>query len=221
MEPRLSLSGGLGVNSLGYESSFPSSYVIDFEGSLYLNRNIGIRLYVDCNFFSNSENYSYNDPYDPYYSYNEEGGNTSVYILTFDLLAGSLKPEQKTKQYFICGIGAFVFSESDRKTHSGHGNYTYPGESFEYGGLKIGYGINHNFTPRISAGGELLYGTVIEYMQIGILSVKPRISYKLSKKFELFFEPQYTFPVAFGDFGGFFIDNGYFTVKTGIALTSF
>ena len=141
------------------------------------------------------------------------------------MLLGSLKPEQKTRQYFTCGIGMFILSESDRKSYNNNGTYsytyTYPGESESLFAIKLGYGISHNFTPKISAGGELLYGTPFEYLQIGLISVKPKISYKISNKLGLFFEPQYTFPVAFGDFGGFYASDGYFTIKTGITLGSF
>jgi hypothetical protein len=218
MEPRLSLGGGLGLTTFESTGGFPSSYVIDFEGTLFLSRNVGIRLYVDCNFFKNNNNYSYSSP--EYYSY-EEGGNVSIYLFSMDLLIGSLKPEQKTKQYFTCGLGAFVFSESDRKSYSTYGTERYPGESFGYAGLKIGYGVSHSFTTKITAGGELLYGTPFEYLYFGILLINPRITYKISKRLDLFLEPQYAFPVGFGDFGGFFIDYGYLTVKTGITLCSF
>ena len=218
MKPRLSLSGGLGLTTFETSGSFPSSYIINFEGLLYLSRHTGIRLFVDCNFMGNGNNNSYSGP--SYYSY-EEGGNLSLYIFTVDMLLGSLKPEQKTKQYFTYGLGVFIFSESDGKNYSSYGTYIHPGESFQYAGLKIGYGVSHSFTPKITVGGELLYGTPFEYLDFGILSAKPRISYNISKKFELFFEPQYTFPMAFGDYGGFFIENGYFTVKTGLTFSSF
>ena len=218
LKPRLSLSGGLGLTTFERSGSFPSSYVFNLEGLLYLSRNAAVRLFIDCNFMGNDNNHSYSGP--GYYSY-EEGGNLSLYIFTADMLLGSLKPEQKTRQYFTCGVGMFILSESDSKSVSSYGTYTYPGYSESLFAIKLGYGISHNFTPKISAGGELLYGTPFVYLQIGLISVKPRISYKISDKLGLFFEPQYTFPVAFGDFGGFYASDGYFTIKSGITLGSF
>jgi len=219
MKPRLSLSGGLGLTTL-FETSDnnPASYVFNLEGSIYMSRNAGVRLFVDCNFLGNGNNYSSYGP--EYYSY-EEGGNTSIYIVTADLLLGSLKPEQKTSNYFICGIGAFIYSESDHKDISSYGTYTSQGSSSTAAVLKIGYGINHRFSPKITAGGELLYGTPFQYLYVGLFSIKPKIGYNISKKIELFVEPQYTFPLAFGEDGGFFAGTGYLTIKTGITFSSF
>lgn len=232
LSPVLSLSGGIGLTSFygysGYRNSgnFPAAYVVNLEGILYFSRHAGIRLFVDCNFFGNDNNSSYGGY--GYNYYQEEGGNKSVYMVTVDILAGSLKPEEKTKQYFTGGFGAFVLSESEGKSYYNDGLSSYtsiiPGTSEAVMGLKLGYGIYHRFTPKVTFGGELLYGLALENPQFGLVSIKPKISYRLSKKLELFFEPQYTFPVAFpgGYFeGGFFIGEGYFTVKSGLTLGSF
>lgn len=215
LEPKLSLGGGIGLTTLEGSGGFPSSYVFNLEGTLYLTRAAAIRLFVDCNFMGN-DNYSFSGPD---YSFYEEGGNLSLYVFTIDMLLGSLKPEQKTKQYFTWGVGMFILSESDKKSVSSYGSYTYPGESESLLAIKLGYGISHNFTPKISAGGELLYGTPFQYLQVGLISVKPRISFKISNKLGLFFEPQFTFPVMWGD--SFFGGEGYFTIKSGITLGSF
>lgn len=220
MKPRLSLSGGLGLTSLESQGSIPTSYILNLEGILFLSRNAALRLFIDCNFMGNDDNYSYSGPG---YSNYEEGGNLSLYIITADLLVGSLKPEQKTRQYFTCGVGAFIFSESDRKFgYNGGGysyNYTTPGESEVLAGAKLGYGINHNINNYVNLGGELLYAAPFQYLQIGLISIKPRISYKISGSIGLFFEPQYTFPVLWSD--SYYESSGYLTVKSGITFGSF
>ena len=211
-KPQLSLSGGFSLNSSESSGGFPSSYLIDLEGALYINRSTGIRLSVNCNFFNN-KNYYYSNPY--YFSY-EEGGKISEYVITLDFLAGSLKPEQKTKQYFTCGLGVFIHSESEIKGYDSYGTYNYAGSHHTLPILKLGYGLSHSFSSRLSAGGELLYDSPYLLLTIGFFSIKPRLSYTLSKNFELFLEPQYTFGI-----GGFYASDGYFTIKSGVTLGSF
>lgn len=189
----------LGIFSGGEYENTPNTYVIDGECVLYFSRSEALRININYNFTGSS--YSI-----PYY----DAGNTSVYLFSFDVLSGNLKPESKTNQYFTGGLSLLIYSESD-----------YHSESSYLFGPKLGYGIKHKASPNLMIGGEILYATPFQYLMGGVFSIRPSLNVKVSENLGIYAEPQYTFPVAFGDGGGFYFDSGFLTVKAGISYNLF
>lgn len=208
------ISGGMAFKSFldnGPEESTPNTYIVDGEGTVFFGRNSAGRLNINCNFTGGED-----------YGYSMTAGNTSVYLVSIDVLAGNLKPESKTNSYFTGGLSFLIYNEHDRTSTNMFGeSYTYAGETEFLVGPKIGYGIKYKASKNIIVGGEILYATPFIYLAAGVFSIKPSVHFKVSKNFGVFVEPQYTFPVAFVEGGGFFMNMGYFTVKSGISYNLF
>jgi hypothetical protein len=214
-KPFFTIGGGMALKSFldnGPEGSTSNTYIVDGEGTVFFGRNSAARLNINCNFTGSSD-----------YGYYMTGSNTSVYLVSIDVLAGNLKPESITNSYFTGGLSALIYSESDEvyTDYSGR-TYTYHGETETYIGPKLGYGIKYKASQNIIIGGEILYATPFQsFFTVGAFSLKPSVHLKVSKNLGVYLEPQYSFPVAFGDWGGFFVDLGYFTLKSGITYNLF
>lgn len=218
--PYLQIGGGIALTDffLGdSRGSFPNTYIIDAECTYFFSRDFAGRININCNFSGNSNNSGFEQG-----GYSYEGGNTSIYFISFDILTGNHEPEAKTNQYFTSGIGVMIMSESERReTYNGTQNYVHQGDSYSYPGMKLGYGVKHKFNPNLIAGAEIFYETPFEFLQVGLLSLKASTNFKISKNIGLYVEPQYAFPIALGDNGGFFVEAGYFTVKAGLTYGLF
>lgn len=206
MPGSISLSGGVGLKSWYTEQS---SYTLNANGIFYFTRITGVRINVDLTMIP-SKTYSFAP------DYYEEGGNRSILFLSVDFLAGSFKPESRSKSYFFVGAGVITFAESDRVSYSSYGTYTQAGESQKFFALNLGGGFSNKLSGDFNFGGEIFYGFTPPWIQLGLFSLKPKISYCASKNLEVFAEPQYLFPIYIGEGGGFFVADGFFTVKAGV-----